>query len=183
MIDFSSTIRRVVHSRSALFLALSTTSLFQAGCINDTIAEVEQLVQRIGEQGGMLAGRVGTAFEGVRIEVPPGAVSEETELREVAVGDEADALPEGAVRCGPMFDLQTDDPELELAQAVRVTLPFDPQIVAAEERTNEEVKVWVSESEGWGQERQLESDDNRVTVSLGRFTLVAPGVDAKDTEY
>lgn len=168
--------------RTLVLLAyLSVGSIFQFGCISEIIDDAEQrieaLVARVNENGATLEGEEGTIFEGVRIEVPPGALSEETELTVLPVDE---SLPEGAVGVGPMFELQSDNPDAALTQALEVTLPFDFDIVAGEGRTAEEVKVWVSTGDEWGQELQIESTADSVTVGLGDFSIIAPGVDRND---
>jgi hypothetical protein len=66
----------------------------------------------------VLVGAAGTAFAGVRVEIPPGALGAPTEIT-LAKVDSATPLPPTAVGCGPMFALAPSG--LRLAQPASVT--------------------------------------------------------------
>src|SRR5215213_3061234 len=74
-----------------------------AGCLE--ASDEQALRGTVGPEGGELVGLPGTPFEGVRLEIPPGALSGTTALA-ILRADSTTPLPVTAVRCGPMFSLQ-----------------------------------------------------------------------------
>jgi len=135
----------------------------------------ESLRSTIGPQGGVLVGAAGTAFAGVRVEIPPGALGAPTEIT-LAKVDSATPLPATAVGCGPMFALAPSG--LRLAQPASVTLPYDPVVVGDQFRFEDEVKVWVARTDasGWTQRLQTDSTASSVTIELDTLTTVGAGV-------
>jgi hypothetical protein len=137
------------------------------------VPEQEALRATIGPEGGELVGASGTAFEGVRLQVPAGALAAPTALS-IVPSDHGTPLPVTAVRCGPMFSLQPAG--LALRVPVSLTLPYDEAIIAEQFRFEDQVKVWVSQSDGWGQRLQTDGGTGRVTIELDSFAVVAAGV-------
>ncbi|MEZ4236174.1 MAG: hypothetical protein R3F59_08425 [Myxococcota bacterium] len=134
----------------------------------------ESLVQTIGPEGGTIEGEAGSPFEGVRIVVPPGALDEPTDIAVERVDEGGQDLPDTALACGPMFDLQPSG--LVLHEPAEVTLPFDAEVVHDELRLPEEVKVWVEGDGGWGRELPIDTTGSSVSVLLDSFAVVAAGV-------
>lgn len=127
----------------------------------------------IGPAGGELVGAKGSALEGVRLSIPAGALAQETEIS-IAPATNLKPLPQTAVGCGPMFEIQPAG--LHLGAAATLTLPFDEAIVTDHYRFDDEVKVWAMASDKWGQRLQTESTSGTVTVELEELNGVGAGV-------
>jgi hypothetical protein len=150
-------------------LALGTLSTGCAGAGEDGSG----LHALIGAEGGELVGAPGTPFEGVRVQIPAGAVSTPTDVS-VSVAGQTVALPKTAVRCGQLFNLEPAG--LALAKPAIVTLPYDPKIVADHFRFEDQVRVWVSKDAGWTQRLQTDNGPNTVTVEVTALSIVSAGV-------
>src|SRR5215471_5762687 len=107
----------------------------------------------IGASGGELIGEVGSALEGVRLQVPAGALAKDTviEIRPSSASATT-PLPKTAVECGPEFEISPHD--LVLAQPATVTLPFDEATVTTNYRFDDEVKAWLLDGDKWSQRLQ-----------------------------
>ncbi len=128
----------------------------------------------IGPKGGELVGQTGSALEGVHLVVPPGAVSADTDIS-IRPADTDAALPKTAVRCGPEFAIEPAG--LKLAVPATLTLPFDESAVTAQDRFDDEVKVWIlGGGSTWGQQLQTDSASGEVTVQLDALAVAAAGV-------
>src|SRR5689334_20275420 len=150
-------------------LALGTLSNGCAGTGDDGSG----LHSLIGAEGGELVGAPGTPFEGVRVQIPAGAVSTPTDVS-VSVAAQTVALPKTAVRCGQLFALEPAG--LDLAKPAIVTLPYDPKIVADNFRFEDQVRVWVSKDAGWTQRLQTDNGPHTVTVEVTALSIVSAGV-------
>jgi hypothetical protein len=64
----------------------------------------------------------------------------------------------------------------------RVTLPFDEDVVAANDRFDDEVGVWVREGDHFEQRKQVESAPGSVTAEISSLDLVAAGVSPPATD-
>ncbi len=167
---------RGVTSLSAACAALAIGMLLCApiGCgypaaspPNDTLRAT------IGPQGGEIVGAKGSALEGVKLTIPAGALASDTRI-EIKPATDDTPLPATAVSCGPQVEIGPAG--TQLAVAAQLTLPFDENIVAANERFDDEVKVWVREGDHWGQKEQVDSAQGSVTIELSSFDTVAAGV-------
>ncbi len=127
----------------------------------------------IGLQGGEIVGAKGSALEGVKLTIPAGALASDTRI-EIKPATDDTPLPATAVRCGP--EVEIGPAGTQLAVAAQLTLPFDENIVAANERFDDEVKVWVRDGDRWGQKEQVDSAQGSVTVELSSLDTVAAGV-------
>ncbi|HEX4341068.1 MAG TPA: hypothetical protein VH062_34400 [Polyangiaceae bacterium] len=127
----------------------------------------------IGANGGELVGEVGSALEGVKLTVPAGALSADTEI-EIRPAASTKALPATAVECGPEFEISPKG--LALAVPATVTLPFDEETVTNNYRFDDEVKAWVLDGEKWAQRLQTESSQGSVVVELDSLTTLSAGV-------
>jgi hypothetical protein len=145
----------------------------QGNMNGSTQTGVSDLRAMIGTSGGELTGPKGSAFEGVHVVIPAGALDKDTEI-EVKQTADPQSLPATAKACGPMFDIAPLG--LALAQPAVVTLPFDGSIVDGSNRTSDDVKVWAMNGGKWGQEKQVDSSDGTVTINLPMLTTVAAGV-------
>jgi hypothetical protein len=150
-----------------------------AGCVPANSGD-DSLRAVIDQKGGQLVGLPGTAFEGVRLQIPPGALDGPTTITVSKPGETA-PLPAAAVRCGPMFAVQPAGLVLKLPAAL--TLPFDEATVDDNYRFEDEVKVWAAQGSGWTQRLQTDNGAGTVTVELQALTTVAAGVNPpKDDE-
>jgi ZU5 domain len=133
----------------------------------------DRLRATIGADGGELVGQAGTALAGVRLTIPPGALTAMTEIEIQPAGDET-PLPATAVRCGPMFAILPAG--LPLVSPATLTLPYDETMVADQNRFGDEVKVWVKNGNAWGQRLQTDSSAGSVTIQLDALQTAAAGV-------
>jgi len=133
----------------------------------------DSLHATIGPQGGQLVGAKGSALDGVTVVIPAGALASDTDI-EIKPASDTSPLPSSAVRCGPQIEIGPMG--TALAIPAQVTLPFDPELVAENNRFDDEVKVWVHEGDQWGQQTQVDSSPGHVTVELSKLDLVGAGV-------
>ena len=136
-------------------------------------ASSDALHGTIGPKGGELVGQTGSALEGVHLVIPAGALSADTDIS-IRPVDSQTPLPKTAVRCGPEFTLEPAG--LKLAVPASLTLPFDESAITAQDRFDDEVKVWVLGDAAWGQQIQTDSTSGAVTVDLDALTVAAAGV-------
>jgi hypothetical protein len=155
-----------------LTIALSGIVVAAAACMPASNGD-DGLRAVIGSEGGQLIGLPGTAFAGVRLQIPPGALDGPTTISITKPGVTA-PLPPAAVRCGPMFALQPAG--LLLKVPAPLTLPFDEITVNDNDRFEDEVKVWAAQGSGWTQRLQTDNGAGTVTVELQALTTVAAGV-------
>jgi hypothetical protein len=154
--------------RIAMGTALVTAIL--AGC---TASEEPGLYGLIGPEGGELVGAPGTPFQGVRLQIPAGALDGPTYIS-ITQASPASPLPRTAVRCGPLFALRPAG--LALKVPAIATVPYDQRTVEEHFRFDDEVKVWAAEESGWGQRLQTDNANGTVTVELQALTTIAAGV-------
>jgi hypothetical protein len=156
------------------FVSLSALPLLLlAACGGGAPVDGESLHAKIGPAGGELVGTAGSALEGVHIVIPAGALASETEIT-VRAAEAGAPLPQTAVRCGPEFALEPAG--LTLAAPAVVTLPFDEDAVTAQDRFDDQVKVWAFDGTKWGQRLQTDSAAGQVTIALDSLQTVAAGV-------
>lgn len=163
-------------ARSGALLAALAASV---GCGNEEPAAPSStaptaLAAVIGPGGGSLRGAADGPFAGVEIVIPAGALEGDTEISVTRVAAGERSLPEAAKACGPMFALEPVG--LALGVPAEVTLPFDEAVVRDELRFPDEVKIWVSQEQGWDRERQLDHTADTVTFELGQLAIVAAGI-------
>jgi hypothetical protein len=172
----------------AAILALGSVA-FAAGCSGATSTAsnspatdgttAEELSATIGPAGGELTGAKGSAFEGVHVVIPAGALAADTEIK-ITPATDGTPLPATAVRCGPMFSIAPAG--LALAAPASVTLPFDESVIQANDRFDDEVKVWVRAGDHWTRSLQTDSAEGSVTFDLPALTNVAAGVNPPKEE-
>jgi hypothetical protein len=127
----------------------------------------------IGPSGGELVGPAGSAVDGVHLVIPPGALAADTNIV-IRPATTETALPSTAVRCGAEFTIEPAG--LVLSVPATLTLPFDEDTIADNDRFDDEVKVWVLGSNAWGQQLQTDSSAGSVTVQMGALAVAAAGV-------
>jgi len=126
----------------------------------------------IGAQGGQLVGQKGSALDGVKVVIPPGALAADTTI-EVRPAS-ALALPATAHSCGAAFELLPAG--LQLAAPAQVTLPLDENVVGQSQRFDDEVKVWAQAGAQFAQQKQVDSAEGSVTVELSTLSAVEAGI-------
>src|SRR5215471_6023624 len=158
--------------RAALAIAMMLCAAIGCGNPGASLRD-DNLGAIIGPQGGEIVGAEGTALEGVKLTIPPGALASPTRI-EIKLAADGTPLPSTAVRCGPMVEISPTG--LQLAVAARLTLPFDENVVAGYGSYDAEVKVWVREGDHWGQKQQVASAEGSVTIELSTLGIAAAGV-------
>ncbi len=151
----------------AAFVAACGGGTGQGGAPDDVLQAT------VGPRGAELIGPTASAFEGLHLVIPKGALAADTEIT-VRPVDSTTALPKTAVGCGPGFAIEPAG--LKLAVPATLTLPFDETTVTDHDRFDDEVKVWVLEGNAWGQLLQTDSAPGQVTIALDSMTTVEAGV-------
>jgi hypothetical protein len=162
-------------ARTGLVSFLAAVSVM-SGCSASPSSDgggADSLEATIGPEGGEIIGQKGSKLEGVHVVIPAGALATKTALR-VHLADDATPLPATAVKCGPIVSIEPAG--LALAAPASVTLPFDETAVTAQNRIDDDVKVWVRQGAQWGQSLQTDSHEGSVTIDLATLGNVAAGV-------
>lgn len=170
------------------FFALTSLCLglpLLAGCSSDATAsapdpeteglapEIGELRAKVGAAGGELVGAPNSAFAGVRLVVPAGALASETEI---VIRASVDPVPLAltAERVGPQFSVEPAG--LALAVPAKLTVPFDAELRAQWAQQDSDCKVWLRDGAGWTSAEQTASSPEGVTVELRSLTVAAAGV-------
>jgi hypothetical protein len=157
----------MTHQRA---MGIAFVTMILAGCV---AGEQPALYSMIGPEGGELVGAPGTPFQGVRLQIPAGALDSPTYIS-ITPASGAAPLPKAAVRCGPMFAIRPAG--LALKVPATATLPYDQSAVEEQFRFDDEVKVWAANETGWGQRLQTDNANGTVTIELQALTTIAAGV-------
>jgi hypothetical protein len=131
---------------------------------------VQDMQATIGSSGGELAGAKGTAFEGVRLVVPAGALEGDTVI-DIKAASSAATLPAGVASAGRQFELSPAG--VQFAVPAQLTLPVDPSQVEANSRSAGDVAVSVRNGDEFAQLQQLNGLDGSVTVELSSLPSTA----------
>ncbi len=124
-------------------------------------------------EGGLIVGPVDSAFEGVAIDLPAGALPAGTTVT-IAPGTESDPLPELAERVGAQFTFGPADPPL--AAPAAVTLPVRTEALDQLASGAEAVRVWVREGDAWSLQEAVTSTESAVTLEVDTLSTAAAGV-------
>lgn len=135
-------------------------------------APLQSISATIGTEGGELVGEPNTQLEGVRLVVPPGALSEPT-LLSIQGTIDSTPLPPTAEGIGPQFAILPDG--IEFAAPVLLTVPFDPVLRGGWDTPDEECRVWYREADGWARADAVEATPQGVTVELPHTTVAGAG--------
>lgn len=157
---------------SSAFIAVLLTAI--AACSGYGTPHRTTQSATIGAGGGEIVGATGSALEGLTLTIPAGALTGDTlvEIGPSAAGGMS--LPGTAVRAGPQLSI--GPPGTQLAVPARLTLPFDADAVAANDRFDDEVAVWVGNGDHAEQRSAEESTASSVTVEISSLDAVAVGV-------
>jgi hypothetical protein len=162
-----------VQTRRTLGLGGLVCLLLGMGCSSNATTDDALLHGVIGAKGGELVGAQGTALEGVHLVIPAGALSADTDISIAPAASDV-ALPTTAVRCGSEFALSPGG--LALAMPATLTLPFDETTVTEHLRFDDEVKAWDLDGNTWGQVKQIDSSEGRVSIEVSKLDTYAAGV-------
>lgn len=134
--------------------------------------EFEKLKGVVGAAGGELVGDV-PGFEGFRLVVPDGALTEETEIT-VELALDPTPLPELAAAIGPQFRILPAD--LSFSVPASITLPFDEDLRQQGDATDEECQAWIRSDGDWVGVQQTSSTPTSVTVPLTEAGVIGAGL-------
>jgi hypothetical protein len=124
-------------------------------------------------EGGVVVGPADTEFEGVRVDLPPGALPSGT-IFTISPGTEGAPLPDFAERVGAQFTFGPAD--APLAEPVEVTLPVRPETLVPLASGADDVKVWVRAGDTWRLQDAAASSESSVTLALDALSTAAAGV-------
>lgn len=129
----------------------------------------------VGPAGAIIEGAAGTELDGVRLEIPAGAVSGTVTIDAVFTDEEPELGP-GAQFVGPSFEFS---PRAQtFAKPVRLTLPVAPTRLVRLEQTTADCLMWLRAADAtWGQATPVSTTEGSVTVET--TTLVQAAVGAK----
>lgn len=134
---------------------------------------VEGTSAEIGPAGGELTAPADGAFAGFSIKIPAGALGETVTISFEGVVDDT-ALPETAERVGPQISIEPAG--TVLSKPAELTVPLDPEMLAAYEGTPDTCKVWARSGEAWERIEAVDHGAYSVTVPLSELTTAAAGV-------
>ena len=164
-----------LQARPLSLFAIPALLAVAAGCGGTDPADpgAASLIEaELGPEGGSLEGGPGL-LDGVRVEVPAGALAEPTWVS-LSAAEGLNPLPDGGVAVGPQVRLGPD--HLELASPATVRLPFSGYQVQAAGSDTRMVKVWYVGPEGW----ELMPPEDRgvwwVSVALDGPTALGAGL-------
>lgn len=86
----------------------------------------EALTATVGPRVGRLSARLATVFEGLSVEIPAGALAEDTDISTTRTGDTGE-LPPAALRCRPEFKIEPAG--LALEKAAVVTSLYNEELI------------------------------------------------------
>ena len=159
----------VLHFGLAL-LALAIV----AGCSDETTsAPPETLQATIGPEGGVLEGAAGTQLEGVRVDIPEGALAETATLTVTPTSIDDNPLPAGAFGIGAWFEIEG----ATLALPARVTVPYDPERLQDFDLDPAGVKVWRLAGQQWNLATIVDVSETDVTAEMDQLSTIGPGVE------
>lgn len=160
------------HRYAPLAVTLALCLVACGGEEDDARVPFDIIQGTLGPEGGTLMGEVGTALEGVRVTVEPGALEGDSEISVEPVVDDT-PLPENAYSIGGQYQVQGD---AALEGAAALTVPFDPARMREFIEDIRGVKVWRRSPEGWATTEVLAHHEAEVTVRLESLSTYGPGV-------
>lgn len=166
---------RIVRALRLGFLGAFCSLSILVACDDSPIPEapLEPGTAEIGPEGGTIEPPVESAWHGVKLVVPAGALKSKTRISFKGATDETN-LPELAERVGPY--LAFDPPGLDLAVPAELTVPLAHDLLANYEGKPEGCKVWARKDDAWTRIEQIRSTKDSVTIPISRLTTLAAGV-------
>ena len=134
---------------------------------------LDEIQASIGTEGGVLEGLSDSLLAGVRLQIPAGALMEETRIviRPVLDGT---PMPVLAQRVGPQFAIEPAG-TLLVGRAV-LTLPLDVEQVVRVGAQPDDSDVWTRNEDSWTRLDAVDVDDQSVTVEIAELNTMAAGV-------
>lgn len=162
---------RSLHRGLAVAVLLSIV----AACDDSAIPEapLEPGTAEIGPEGGTIEPPMESAWSGVKLVVPAGALKTKTRITFKGATDETN-LPELAERVGPY--LAFDPPGLDLAVPAELTVPLAHDLLSRFDGTPAGCKVWARKDDAWMRIEQLRATKDSVTIPISKLTTLAAGV-------
>lgn len=168
----------------AVFMPLAACG----GAEGDEAGDSSVIFAELGPEGGVLewgggaaaasdgaaVGGGGGELDGVRVELPAGALIGPARVTLAIAGAGLKPLPEGGVSVGPQVRVGPE--ELDLLRPLRVRLPFSSYAVAAEGGDERAVKVWYVGPQGWELLTPIDRGAWWVEVELDRPTALGAGM-------
>lgn len=134
--------------------------------------EITSLSATLGAEGGLIEGALGTAFEGLRVEIPAGALDQPTTITVTTTLDET-PLPEGAFAVGRQYAF---DPPAPLKSPALVTLPVFAEAVQGFGQDYTSVKVWLKGPQEWQLVEPSSTTAETTTIEMSTLSTTAAGV-------
>lgn len=128
----------------------------------------------VGPRGGVLVGADGTGFEGVRLELPEGALGAATALDLVGTLTDVPPSSETSRFVGVHVGFSPDG--LALAKPARLRVPLSTSVVSDHDQTPADCKVWLRTADGWEQVQPIDSDESSVTIEVTTLRTAAAGI-------
>ncbi len=141
--------------------------------LDQSYVESTRLSQAIGPEGGELVAPDGSALAGLRLQVPPGALSETVTI---TVDGTIDNTPLGntAEQVGPQFLIGPAGTRFSVP--ARLTLPLNGDDVQLHSQTAADCKVWHRTDGAWQRLERVAGDESTVSVELVTAGTAAAGV-------
>lgn len=132
-----------------------------------------QLTAEIGPEGGELVAPADSPLAGLRLKVPPGALTAKVKLT-VDGSMEATQLGGTAEQVGPQFIIGPAD--ATFASPLELTVPISEDALELHKQGSEECKVWHFHDGAWTRLERTSGDASSVTVALPSPGAAAAGV-------
>ncbi len=134
---------------------------------------IGELTAVIGPAGGTIEGAGELGFEGLRVDIPAGALDADTTIvvRQVSIDD---PLPTLGEQCGQSYEV--DGGGAALNAPIAVTLPVDQGVVDDYGQDPGDVRVWFRPGSAWETVTPSDTDEGSVTFEVAEFGAAAAGV-------
>jgi hypothetical protein len=148
---------------------------FLAGCGAPAPAPVTgSFPLEVGPAGGVIEGAVGTDLQGLKLEIPAGALTSAITI-DAAFTDEEPELGPGSNFVGPSF--QFFPRAQTFAKPVKVTVPVAPSTLDSYGQTTESCLMWIrAADESWSQATPVGFTETLVTAETSTLVQAAVGV-------
>ena len=161
--------------RHARMLRRLVVLCFLAGCGAPAPAPVTgNFPLEVGPAGGVIEGAAGTELEGLKLEIPAGALNSAVTI-DAAFTDEEPELGPASNFVGPSF--QFFPRAQAFAKPVKVTVPVAPTTLDSFGQTTETCLMWIrAADERWSQATPVSFTETLVTAETSTLVQAAVGV-------
>lgn len=171
----------LIPTRFGFRLAAVTLALTLSACLPPQTPEEDdqayvvpsKISQELGPEGGEIVAPDDSPLAGVRLKVPPGALSSKVLLTLDATQDPT-PLGSAAERVGLQVVIGPSD--VVFASPVELTVPIDARSLGQHAQTHEDCKVWFRTTAQWARLERKLSVEGEVTVELPGPGVAAAGV-------